>query len=411
MKRSYRWTICSLLFFGTTINFIDRQVLSILAPQLQTVFHWNEADYGYIVMAFQIAYAAGLLFTGRFLDRFGVRLGYSIAMIFWSLSAAGHALASSVMSFASARFCLALGESANFPAAIKAVAEWFPKRERAFATGLFNTGATVGVLVSPVLVPWFALHFGWQSAFIFAGILGMVWLFFWLLLYGHPVGKASAEELEHIRSDSAGEEKQDIPWRQLFRYRQTLGICIGRFVTDPIWWFFLFWLPKYLHGQFGLDIGSFGLPLIIIYTMSSAGGIGGGWLSSWFIRRGRSVDFARKTTILIAALTVMPVVLLAWYPSLIAAIVLISLATAAHQAWGANIYTVVSDIYPKRTVGSVTGLTSFAGAVGGILFSPAVGWILEATNSYFIIFMIAGVAYFAAWLSLKCFVPVKPLNI
>jgi ACS family hexuronate transporter-like MFS transporter len=411
MKRPYRWTVCSLLFFGTTINFIDRQVLSILAPQLQTVFRWSEADYGYIVMAFQIAYAAGLLFTGRFLDRFGVRLGYAIAMIFWSLSAAGHALASSVMSFASARFCLALGESANFPAAIKTVAEWFPKKERAFATGLFNTGATVGVIVSPVLVPWLALHFGWQAAFIVAGILGMVWLFFWLLLYNHPEKKASAEELAHIRSDTEEEEKQHIPWLQLFRYRQTLGICIGRFVTDPIWWFFLFWLPKYLHGQFGLDIGQFGLPLIIIYTMSSAGGIGGGWLSSRFIRRGKSVDFARKTTILIAALAVVPVVLLAWYPSLTAAIVLISLATAAHQAWGANIYTVVSDIYPKRTVGSVTGLTSFAGAAGGILFSPAVGWILEATNSYFVIFLIAGSAYLVAWLALKLFVPIKPLNI
>ncbi|MDR2764149.1 MAG: MFS transporter [Tannerella sp.] len=411
MKQPYRWTICSLLFFGTTINFIDRQVLSILAPQLQTAFHWTEADYGYIVMAFQIAYAAGLLFTGHFLDRFGVRLGYSIAMIFWSLSAAGHALASSVISFASARFCLALGESANFPAAIKTVAEWFPKKERAFATGLFNTGATVGVIVSPVLISRLALNFGWQAAFVAAGILGVVWLFFWLLFYGQPEKKASKKELDYIRSDSEKEEeKQDIPWLQLLRSKQTLGICIGRFVTDPIWWFFLFWLPKYLHGQFGLDIGDFGLPLIIIYTVSSLGGVSGGWLSSWFIRRGKSIDFARKTTILIAALAVMPIVLLAWYPSFIAAIVLISLATAAHQAWGANIYTVVSDIYPQKTVGSVIGLTSFAGAVGGIIFSPTVGWILAATNSYFIIFLIAGAAYLVAWLALKIFVSIQPVK-
>ncbi|MDR1222046.1 MAG: MFS transporter, partial [Tannerella sp.] len=299
---------------------------------------------------------------------------------------------------------------ANFPAAIKTVAEWFPKKERAFATGLFNAGSTVGVILSPILIPWLAIRFGWQSAFVTAGLLGFVWLFFWLAFYRSPEKKASAGELAYILSDSGAEETKAVPWPKLLKYRQTLGICIGRFVTDPIWWFFLFWLPKYLHGQFGLDLQSFGFPLIVIYSMSSLGGIGGGWLSSFFIRKGKSLDFARKTTILIAAIAVTPVVLLAWFPSLTGAIALIGLATAAHQAWGANIYTVVSDIYPKSTVGSVTGLTSFAGAVGGILFSPAVGWILQTTGNYLIIFTIAGMAYLIAWLALKILVPVKEIK-
>ncbi|MDR1814624.1 MAG: MFS transporter [Tannerella sp.] len=398
MKENYRWTICGLLFFAMTINFIDRQVLSILAPHLQSVFNWSEAEYGYIVTAFQVAYALGLLFAGMFIDRFGVRIGYSVAMAVWSLSAAGHALASAVMSFASARFCLALGESANFPAAVKTVAEWFPKKERALATGVFNAGSTVGVIISPILIPWLAVSFGWQSAFVFAGALGFVWLFFWLLLYRTP-------EKRDLEKDVRSEDKPS--WKQLLRDRRTFGICIGRFVTDPIWWFFLFWLPKYLHEQFGLDLQSFGIPLIIIYLMSSLGGIGGGWLSSFFIRRGKSIDFARKTTILIAALMVVPVITLAWLPSLVGAILFIGLATAGHQAWGANIYTVVSDVYPKSAVGSVVGLTSFAGAVGGVLFSPLVGWILQLTGSYIIIFVIASVAYLAAWLALKIFTPIS----
>jgi Sugar phosphate permease len=412
MKNNYRWTICGLLFFATTINFIDRQVLSILAPHLQTIFEWSEKDYGYIVMAFQIAYAIGLLFTGRFLDKFGVRIGYSIAMIAWSISAAGHALASTVISFATARFCLALGESGNFPAAIKTVTEWFPKKDRAFATGVFNTGSTAGVIIGPLLIPFLFITFGWQAAFIITGAFGFIWLIFWLLLYKQPEKKASAEELAYINSDSEPEQTKPIPWIKLFNYRQTLGICLGRFVTDPIWWFFLYWLPKYLSAQIGLDLQGLSLPLIIIYTVSSMGGIGGGWLSSYFIKKGKSVDYARKTTILIAAIMVMPIVLLAWFPSLTAAIVLISMATAAHQAWGSNIYTIVSDIYPKSAVGSVIGLTSFAGAIGGIIFSPIVGWILQTTGNYFIIFVIAAVAYFMAWLFLKIFVrKIQPLKI
>jgi ACS family hexuronate transporter-like MFS transporter len=412
MKNHYRWTICGLLFFATTINYIDRQVLSILAPHLQSVFGWNEKDYGYIIMAFQIAYAVGLLFAGRMLDRFGVRIGYSIAMVVWSLSAASHALASSVISFASARFGLALGESANFPAAIKTVAEWFPKKERALATGIFNSGSTVGAIVAPLLIPFLAVTFGWQAAFIATGALGFIWLVFWLLFYKKPEKAASPKELAHIQSDKEPEQSgSSIPWLKLLAHKQTLGICIGRFLTDPIWWFFMYWLPKYLSEQLGLNLQGMGIPLIIIYTMSSVGGIGGGWLSSHFIKRGKSIDYARKTSILIVALMVMPVFLLSWIPSLALAIVFLSMATAAHQGWASNIYTIVSDIYPKSAIGSMTGLTSFAGAIGGIIFSPLVGWILQTTGNYQIIFAIASVAYLLAWLSLKIFIPkIEPIK-
>jgi ACS family hexuronate transporter-like MFS transporter len=412
MKNRYRWTICGLLFFATTINYIDRQVLSILAPQLQILFGWSEKDYGYIVMAFQIAYAVGLLFTGRFLDRFGVRIGYTLAMVVWSFAAAGHALASSVITFATARFGLALGESANFPAAVKTVAEWFPKKERALATGLFNSGSTVGAIVAPLLIPTLCIAFGWQAAFIVTGLLGFVWIVFWLWGYRTPEKKATREELLHILSDNEPGAQTSIPWRQLLRHRQTLGICIGRFVTDPIWWFFLNWLPKYLSGPLGVDLQGLGIPLIIIYTLSSVGGIGGGWLSSFFIKRGKSIDFARKTTILIVAFLVMPVFLLLYFPSLVLAVALIGLATAAHQAWASNIYTVVSDIFPKSMVASMVGLTGFAGALGGILFAPAVGWTLELTGSYRLIFALAALAYLVAWLALKMFIPkIEPIKI
>ena len=411
MKNNYRWTVCVLLFFATTINYIDRQVLSILAPKLQVLFDWSEADYGYIVMAFQIAYAIGLLFTGRFLDRFGVRIGYTIAMAVWSLAAAGHALASSIIGFAMARFGLALGESANFPAAVKAVAEWFPKKERAFATGLFNSGSTIGAIIGPLLIPFLYIKFGWQAAFIVTGLFGFVWIVFWLWGYHSPEKKAAREELLHILSDNEPEKSVPVSWAQLLKHKQTLGICLGRFLTDPVWWFFLYWLPKYLSGPLGVDIQGLRIPLIIIYTLSSVGGIGGGWLSSFFIKRGKSIDFARKTTILIVAFLVVPVFLLSYFPSLVLAVALIGLAAAAHQGWSSNIFTVVSDIFPKSMVGSMVGLTGFAGAIGGILFAPAVGWILELTGNYQIIFAFASIAYLLAWLSLKVFVPkIEPIK-
>ena len=414
MKNAYRWKVCALLFFATTINYIDRQVISILAPRLQEIFEWSEKDYGYIIMSFQIAYALGLLLTGRFLDKFGVRIGYSIAIAVWSLFAAGHALAYSVFTFAAARFGLALGESANFPASIKTVAEWFPKKERALATGIFNSGSTIGAILAPVLIPFLAVTLGWQSAFIITGLLGFIWLIIWIGVYKSPTqnNKVSPEELEYIQSDNEQETTASIPWIKLLGYRQTVGICLGRFVTDPIWWFFLYWLPKYLSEQHGLNIQGMGIPLILIYTFSSVGGIGGGWVSSKFIKMGKSIDFARKTSILIVGLMVLPVFLLSYFQSLVLAIALISLATAAHQGWASNIFTVVSDIYPKNAVGSVTGLAGFAGAIGGIIFAPIVGFILDTTGSYHIIFGIVSCAYLLAWLFLKIFVPkIEPMKL
>ena len=410
---NYRWRICGLLFFATTINYIDRQIIGLLAPQLQEIFQWTEKDYGYIIMSFQIAYALGLLLTGRFLDKFGVKIGYSLAVVVWSIAAGAHAMASSVISFAAARFGLALGESANFPAAIKTVSEWFPKKERAFATGIFNSGSTIGAILAPLLVPWLAINWGWQWAFIITGLLGFIWLVFWFMLYRSPrmVSELSKAELEHIESDSEPEVKVSIPWSKLLLYRQTIGICLGRFVTDPIWWFFLYWLPKYLGTEHGVNLQGMGIPLIIIYTVASMGGIGGGWLSSQFIKTGWSIDKARKTSILIVALLVMPIFTLSYFSNLWVAVALISLAAAAHQGWASNIFTVVSDIYPKNVVGSMTGLAGFAGAIGGIVFSPLVGFILDKTHSYYLVFAIASCAYLLAWVFLKVFIPrIEPIK-
>ena len=412
--KAYRWRICGLLFFATTVNYIDRQVIGILAPDLQEIFHWTETDYGYIIMAFQIAYALGLLVAGRFLDKFGVRWGYSIAIFVWSIAAACHAMASSVFGFILARFGLALGESGNFPAAIKTVSEWFPVKERALAAGIFNSGSTVGAIIAPLLVPFLALTFGWQSAFIVTGLFGILWLFFWIPVYRPPEKTChlSKEELAYIRSDHAPEKSVSIPWLQLLTYRQTVGICLCRFLTDAVWWFFLYWLPKYLNTQHGLDIQQLGFSLIIIYTVSSIGGIGGGWLSSYFIKIGKSVDYARKTTVLIMALMVVPIFSLSYFSNLWIAVMLISLATAAHQGWASNIFTIVSDIYPKNAVGSVSGLAGFAGAIGGIIFAPLVGIVLDATGSYYFVFAYASLSYLLVWLILKIFIPkITPIQL
>jgi len=412
--KAYRWRICALLFFATTINYIDRQIISILAPHLQDIFHWTEQDYSFIIMAFQIAYALGLLVAGRFLDRFGVRIGYAIAVFVWSLAASAHALASSVMGFVFARFGLALGEAGNFPAAIKTVTEWFPVKERAFATGLFNSGSTVGAIIAPLLIPFLVVTFGWQSTFIITGLLGIIWLFFWIPVYKSPekTHNLTKREFDYIRSDNESTDSISIPWLKLLTYRQTIGICLCRFLTDAVWWFFLYWLPKYLYTQHGLNIQQLGLPLIIIYTCSSVGGIGGGWLSSFFLKIGKSVDHARKTTVLIMALMVVPVFFLSYLSNLWMAVLLISMATAAHQGWASNIFTIVSDIYPKNAVGSVSGLAGFAGASGGILFAPLVGFILETTGSYYIVFAYASLSYLLVWLILKIFIPqIYPIHL
>ena len=404
-----------MLFFATTINYIDRQVIGILKPFIEKDLGWSEADYGYIVTAFQIAYAIGLLASGRVLDKFGTRIGYLWAIVIWSIAGMAHAAARGVVSFASARFALGLGESANFPAAVKSVAEWFPKKERAFATGLFNSGSTVGAIIAPVIVSGISVSFGWQWAFILTGALGFLWIAFWLVSYKVPEKHpgVSESELQYILQDK--EETSTtvtIKWTDLFKYHQTAAICITRFISDWVWWFFLFWTPDFLSKTHGINLKEVVLPLIIIYSVSSVGGIGGGWISSKLIRTGKSIDFARKTTILICALIVLPVMLVSQVKNIWLAVILISLAAAGHQGWASNIFTIVSDIYPKRAVGSMTGLSGFAGAIGGALSASFVGLILEGTGSYFLIFLVASTVYLINWLILKLSIKeIKPLDI
>jgi len=411
---NYRWRILALLFFATTINYIDRQVIGILKPFIADDLGWGEADYGYIVTAFQIAYAIGLVTTGRFLDKYGTRIGYLWAIFIWSVAGMAHAAARGVVGFAVARFALGIGESANFPAAVKSVAEWFPKRERAYATGLFNSGSTVGAIVAPIIVSGITLAMGWQWAFIITGALGFIWIIFWLAYYQSPEkhSKVSEEELNFINQDDGEEQtEKSIKWVSLFKYKQTLAICSTRFISDWVWWFFLFWIPDFLNKMHGVDIKEVVLPLIVIYTVSSIGGIGGGWISSKFITMGKSIDFARKTTILISALIILPVMLVSQTQNLWMAIGLIALAAAGHQGWASNIFTIVSDIYPKKAVGSMVGLSGFAGAVGGALSATFVGLLLESTGSYFLIFLLASTVYLVNWLILKVFIKeIKPIK-
>lgn len=375
----------------------------------------SEADYGYIVTAFQIAYAIGLLTSGRFLDKYGTRIGYLWAIVLWSVAGMAHAAAGGVFSFAAARFTLGLGESANFPAAVKSVAEWFPKKERAFATGLFNSGSTVGAITAPIIVSGITLALGWQWAFIITGLLGFIWIFFWLAYYHSPDKHPaiSKNELEYINQDDEETESgNNIKWIDLFKYKQTAAICSTRFISDWVWWFFLFWIPDFLNKVHGINLKEVVIPLIIIYTVSSIGGIGGGWLSSKFIRSGKSIDFARKNTILISALVVLPVMLVSQTTNLWVAVGLIALAAAGHQGWAANIFTIVSDIYPKKAVGSMMGLSGFAGAVGGALSASFVGILLESTESYFLIFLVAASVYMLNWLILKLSIKeIKPIEI
>ena len=411
----YRWVICAMLFFATTINYIDRAVLGILATD-KTFVHtigWNEAEYGYVTTAFQAAYALGLLLVGYLMDRFGTRKGFSFAMIFWSVAAMGHALAHSALTFGMARFALGLGEAGNFPAAIKTVAEWFPRKERALATGIFNSGSNVGAIVAPLVVPFIAINYGWQWAFIITGMIGFIWLAFWLLIYRRPEEhpKLSRSELAYIQSDPS-EPITKIPWARLLPHRQTWAFALGKFLTDPVWWVYLFWLPKFLNSNYGLDIGHIGLPLVIIYVAADVGSIGGGWLSGTLIKRGWSVNRARKTAMLVCALAVVPIVFAAKASNLWVAVALISLAASAHQGWSANIFTMVSDMFPRRAVGSVVGIGGMAGAIGGMLISTTVGLILQYTASYFPVFIIAASAYLVALLVIHLLVPrLSPANV
>ena len=403
---SYRWVICALLFFATTVNYIDRQVFGILAPVLQKDIGWSEIEYGYIVTAFTGAYAIGLLFVGRFIDKVGTKIGFSISIVVWSIAAIGHAFVKSVFGFGAARFSLGLGESGNFPAAIKATAEWFPKRERAFATGLFNSGANIGAVFAPLVVPWITLTWGWQEAFVFTGLLGFIWLVFWLWLYEIPEKqkRVAKEEVAYIQSDRVEDVSEKIPWLKLLKYKQTWAFVAGKFLTDPVWWFYLYWLPKFLSERYDLDLAHLGLPLIVIYTMTSIGSIGGGWLSGALIKRGWSINRGRKAVMLISALLIVPIVFASTVPQWWA-VALIGLATAAHQAWSANLFTTVSDMFPKKAIGSVVGLGGMAGAIGGMLIANVAGVILQFTGSYLILFIVAGSMYLSALLVFNLLVP------
>ena len=408
----YRWRICALLFFATSLNYLDRQVLSILAPDLQASLHWSELDYGHLVAGFKFSYAIGLLGMGRFLDRAGTRKGYPLGVSLWSAAGAAHALATGFYGFLSARFALGLAEAVNFPAAVKTVAEWFPRRERALATGLFNSGSNVGALLAPLIVPWLATRYGWQSAFIGTGLLGSIWIAWWLVAFRSPAEHPTLTDGERawILQDGPVDTGTQVRWRDLLSHRETLTVCLFKFITDPVWWFFLFWLPKFLNERFGVSLLELGLPLIIIYQVSSLGSIAGGWLSSRLIARGLSVDAARKRTILISGLLALPIFWASETHNLWTAVALVSLGTAAHQACSANIFTIMSDVFPQRAVGSVVGLASFSGAIAGAIIAEVVGWMLQTTGSYIPIFGMFSVAYVVAWAVLKAGIPtIRPI--
>jgi ACS family hexuronate transporter-like MFS transporter len=401
-----RWTVCALLFFATTINYVDRQVLSILAKTLETSVGWNSEAYGYITAAFQATYAIGMLGAGRFIDWLGTRKGYGIAVGLWSMAAVAHAAAASAFAFGAARAALGMGESANFPACIKTVAEWFPKKERALATGIFNSGANIGAIVAPLAVPWMALHYGWQSAFIATGALGFLWIVFWLVFYDKPAVRrgVSAGELDLIQSDPP-DKVASVPWARLFPKRGTWAYGIGKFLTDPVWWFFLFWLPKYLQETFSLPLSGIVLPTIVVYNISTVGSIGGGWISSGLIKRGWSVNSARKTAMLICALAVVPVLYAPFCKHLWGVVALVGVAMAAHQGWSANLYTIVSDIFPRTAVGSVIGIGGAMGAAGGVLMQIVAGKVVQYIHTYLPLFLFSGIAYLAALVIIQALTP------
>jgi MFS transporter, ACS family, hexuronate transporter len=416
---NYRWVICALLFFATTINYVDRSVFGVLEPELQKAIGWTATEFGDINANFNLAYAIGFLFAGWMIDRIGVRWGYAISLTIWSIAAAAHAFARDGREFAMARFALGLGEAGNFPAAIRTTAEWFPKKERAFATGIFNSGSNVGAILAPATVPFLAATYGWQSAFVITGLIGLVWVFFWVPIYRRPQEhpRLSAAELAHIESDPADPPTR-IPWLQLLPYRQTWAFAVGKFLTDAVWWFYLFWFAKFMNETFGVNIKSIGAPMVTVYLLADIGSIAGGWQSSRLLRRGWTANAARKTAMLTCALCVIPVIAaplvkggtmftIGDYPvdRYWIAVLLIGLATAAHQGFSANLFTLTSDMFPRHAVGSVVGIGGFAGAMGGYLMNRGAGRLKDSTGSYFTMFVIAGSAYLLALLIIHLLVP------
>jgi len=416
-----RWTICAMLFVATTINYMDRQVLSILKPVLsgatlhlqpllpgwpsvETSINLTDQQYGNILAAFQIAYALGVVFAGRLVDRLGCRKGYPIVTGLWSLAAMSHALVNTISGFATARFLLGLGESGNFPAAVKATAEWFPPKERALATGIFNSGAGVGAILAPLAVPWVALHFGWRASFLITGVFSAVWIVWWSIRYRTPAKVETGREIVPTAKPIRG-----VAWWNLLRYRQAWGFMLGKFLTDPVWWFFLFWLPQYFNSRFKLDLSHLGPPLVIVYVISTFGSVYGGWLPKGYMRTGMSLKSARLAAMLTCAVLVVPIVVAGGLKSEWLAVGLLSLAAAAHQGWSANIFTTTSDMFPAEHVGTVVSFGQVAGALGGAIFQPVAGHILQLTHSYVPLFLYSGFAYLVALLLLRKLAPgLKP---
>jgi MFS transporter, ACS family, hexuronate transporter len=406
-------------------------VISLLKPFLEKEFSWKEIDYSHIVISFQLAYAIGMMGVGRFIDKVGTKAGYAISTLVWSLAAMAHALAKSTFGFGVARAALGISEAGNFPAAIKTIAEWFPKKERAFATGIFNSGANIGAITAPLTVPWIAVNMGWQWAFIITGAVGFIWLILWFIIYEIPSKhkQLSKEEYIYIHSDpedinsanKTGDKAIRISWVRLLRFKQTWAFVIGKFLTDPVWWFYLFWLPAFLKAQYHIEGTGFALPVALVYTMSCFGSIAGGWLPMYLIKKGWPVFKARKTSMLIYAVCVIPVVFAQWLGSINMwlAVLIIGFATSAHQAWSANIFTTASDMFPKQIVGSVTGLGGMAGAIGGILIAWFAGVLFDHYKSlgkieigYYIMFFICGSAYIIAWLIMHKLTPkMRQVNI
>ena len=428
MIGKYRWTICSLVFFATTINYLDRTVISLLKSTLTVQLHWNDGDYANVEIAFKVAYALGLVGSGRLVDKIGTKLGYFIATLLWSIAAVSHALVKTTFGFGVARFGLGFAEAGNFPAAVKTIAEWFPKKERAFATGIFNSGTNIGAIIAPLTVPWMNAHWGWQSTFIVTGSFGFIWLILWMRLYEIPSRhkKLSAAEHEYILSDKeniASETKNEkVSWIKLMGFKQTWAFIIGKFLSDPIWWFYLFWLPDFLESQYGLKGTQISIPVALVYCISTVGSVFGGWLPMYFIKKGWPIFKARKTSMLIYAISVIPVVFAQLLGSINMwlAVLVIGLATSAHQAWSANIFTTVSDMFPKKAIASVTGIGGMFGAIGSISFSLFVQKDLfvhyrsihQIEVAYYIMFFVCGAAYLLAWLIMHLLVPrMEPVEI
>lgn len=401
-----RWWICGLLLTAMVINYVHRQTIGVLKPELQAAFGLDEIGYADVVFWFQAAYALGYVSFGRIIDKVGERIGYAVAFTLWTISHIATGLVGSATQLIMARFALGIGESSSFPASLRTIAEWFPKKERALAAGIFNAGAAIGAIVAPLVVPILTLAYGWRSAFVVTGVVSFIWLFAWLKLYKRPQEHKGVNQAEMalIRSDPDDPVKP-VSWFKLLFAKETWAYAIGKFLIDPIWWFYLFWLPGFIRDEYHMDLKTFGPPLIAIYLISDVGSVGGGWLSSRLIKTGMSINWARKITLLICALCVLPIFLVDGQKDIWVVVLLIGIATAAHQAFSANLYTLPSDLFPRSAVGSVIGIGGMVGAIGGMLFAKYVGYILDATGSYKTLFYIAGSVYLLAVLLIHIISP------